>query len=813
MTETMERYDPQSIELKWQKVWGDEQSYHVPNPGPRELAAGDSKKSYVLEMLPYPSGNLHMGHMLVYTIGDVVTHFRRRNGFRVLHPMGFDAFGLPAENAAIKEGGHPRPITERNIVNIRASMRRIGWWLDWPRELSTHDPGYYRWQQWQFLRFLEQGLAYRKGAPVKWCPNDQTVVANEQVLPDGTCERCGALVESRVMEQWFFRITDYAQALLDDLETVDWPDSIKARQRNWIGRSEGAEVVFRIDEWNEDVTVFTTRPDTLYGATFFVLAPEHALVSRVDSDEVRAYVRRAAAKKTEERAAATEKTGIFTGLHVVNPVNGERLPVYVADYVLSDYGTGAIMAVPAHDTRDFEFAQTFGLPVRQVIRPADAEVEGGLPYTVHTEGEILVNSGDGDGLPAPEGGRRIVEELEARGKGRFAINFRLRDWGFSRQRYWGCPIPIVYCDACGIVPVPDDELPVVLPDIEDYKPQGRPPLAQAEDWVNVPCPRCGGSGRREVETMDTFVDSSWYFLRYCDADNDEAPFSRDVVDFWNPVDLYIGGVDHATMHMIYARFWTKVLNDLGYVGFREPFRSFFSNGWVTLGNAKISKRSGGAVGPDTFVERYGADAVRMCILFLGPANEDMEWTEEAAEGMSRFIRRLWRVVHEVAAGAPEGEPENGPLARKAHAVIAKATDDIGRRYAFNTGISAVMELVNELSRNPSGPDSRFAAETAVSLIQPYAPHVTEELWGVLGRERLWEQPWPLADPALLVQDEIEIVVQVNGKVRDRLTVASTIEDAELLALVLGSERVQSHVAGKELRKTIVVPGKLVSLVV
>ena len=813
MTETMNRYEPQSIELKWQKVWADEQSFHVPNPESAEIATGEIKKSYVLEMLPYPSGNLHMGHMLVYTIGDVVTHFRRRNGFQVLHPMGFDAFGLPAENAAIKEGGHPRPITERNIVNIRASMRRIGWWLDWPRELSTHDPGYYRWQQWQFLRFLERGLAYRKGAPVKWCPNDQTVVANEQVLPDGTCERCGAIVESRVMEQWFFRITDYAQALLDDLETVDWPESIKARQRNWIGRSEGAEVVFRIDEWDEDVTVFTTRPDTLYGATFFVVAPEHELCARLDSEEVRGYVRSAAAKKTEERAAATEKTGVFTGLHVVNPVNGERLPVYIADYVLSDYGTGAIMAVPAHDTRDFEFAQTFGLPVRQVIRPVEGPGDEELPLTSHTEGEVLVNSGDADGLPAADGGRRIVERLEAEGKGRFTINFRLRDWGFSRQRYWGCPIPIVYCDTCGIVPVPDDQLPVVLPEVEDYKPQGKPPLAQAEDWVNVPCPRCGEPGRREVETMDTFVDSSWYFLRYCDVDNDEAPFSRDVVDFWNPVDLYIGGVDHATMHMIYARFWTKVLNDLGYVGFREPFRSFFSNGWVTLGSTKISKRSGGAVGPDVFVERYGADAVRMCILFLGPANEDMEWTEESAEGMSRFIRRLWRVVHEVAESAPDSEPGNGQLARKAHAVIAKATDDIGRRYAFNTGISAVMELVNDLSKDTTGPDSRFAAETAVSLIQPYAPHVTEELWGVLGRERLWEEPWPMADPALLVKDEVEIVVQVNGKVRDRITVAAEIEDDDLLALALASERVQAHVAGRELRKTIVVPGKLVSLVV
>jgi leucyl-tRNA synthetase len=804
----MEPYDPQAIEAKWQRVWEDERAWEVPTP-----ADPSTRKSYVLEQLPYPSGNLHMGHMLVYTIGDVVTHFRRRNGFQVLHPMGWDAFGLPAENAAIREGGHPRVITERNIENIRASMRRIGWWYDWTRELSTHTPDYYRWQQWQFLRFLERGLAYRKGAPVKWCPNDQTVVANEQVLADGTCERCGALVESRVMEQWFFRITDYAQALLDDLETVDWPESIKARQRNWIGRSEGAEVVFRVEELNEDLEVFTTRPDTLYGATFFVLAPEHELVSRLDSDEVREYVRRAAAKKTDERAAAVEKTGVFTGLDVVNPVNDERIPVYVADYVLADYGTGAIMAVPAHDTRDHDFAVAFGLPIRQVVRPADGEVAEGAAYTSHTEGEVLVNSGDADGLPAVEGGRRIVERLAAEGRGRFAVNYRLRDWGFSRQRYWGCPIPVVHCDACGIVPVPDEELPVVLPEVEDYRPQGRPPLAQAGDWVNVACPRCGGPAQRETETMDTFVDSSWYFLRYCDAHNEEVPFARDVVDSWNPVDLYIGGVDHATMHMIYARFWTKVLNDLGLVGFREPFASFYSNGWVTLGKSKISKRSGAAVGPDTFVERYGADSVRLCILFLGPANEDMEWTEEAAEGMSRFVRRLWRVVHEVADRAPDGEPAGGPLARKAHEVIAKATDDIGRRFAFNTGIAAVMELVNELSRDTSGPDARFAAKTAVSLIQPYAPHVAEELWAALGGERLWEQPWPAADPVMLARDEIEVVVQVNGKLRDRLHVRAGTDDETLVRLALTSDRVQAHLGGREPSRTVVVRDRLVNVVV
>jgi leucyl-tRNA synthetase len=687
----------------------------------------------------------------------------------------------------------------------------MGWWMDWEREISTHDPRYYRWQQWQFLRFLEQGLAYRKGAPVKWCPNDQTVLANEQVLGDGTCERCGALVESRVMEQWFFRITDYADALLDDLETVDWPESIKARQRNWIGRSEGAEIEFRIEEWGEDVTVFTTRPDTLFGATFFVLAPEHELVGRIESEEVQAYVRHAAAKKTEERAAAVEKTGVFTGLHATNPVNGERIPVHVADYVLTDYGTGAIMAVPAHDQRDYDFAQTFGLPVRQVIRPAEGEVE--LPYVSHSEDDVLVNSGEFDDVPAPGGGRRIVERLEQEGRGRFAINYRLRDWGFSRQRYWGSPIPVVYCDVDGIVPVPDDELPVVLPDVEDYKPKGRPPLAQAEDWVHTTCPRCGGAAMRETETMDTFVDSAWYFLRYCDPDNDSAPFDRAPVDYWNPVDLYIGGVDHATMHMIYARFWMKVLNDLGYIGFREPFASFFSNGWVTSGGTKISKRSGAAKGPDHVIERYGADAGRLCILFLGPADQDMEWTEEAAEGMARFVRRLWRVVNEVVERAPAGEPEGGALARKAHETIAKVTDDVGRRFAFNTGISAVMELVNELSRDTGAADARFAAETAVSLIQPYAPHVAEELWERLGHERLWDEPWPVADEAMLERDTVEIVLQVNGKVRDRLQVPASIPEEELVSLALASERVSAHLNGGEPRKTIVVPGKLVNFVV
>jgi leucyl-tRNA synthetase len=806
----MDQYDPQTIEPKWQEIWARERAFEVSN-------APAERKSYVLEQLPYPSGTLHMGHMLVYTIGDVVARFRRRNGMHVLHPMGYDSFGLPAENAAIREGGHPREITERNIESIRRSMRRIGWSYDWSRELSTHEPEYMRWQQWLFLRFFERGLAYRKDAPVKWCPNDQTVLANEQVK-DGRCERCGAEVVTRLMEQWFFRIADYAQELLDDLDRVDYPESIAARQRNWIGRSEGAEIEFRIEGLDADVPVFTTRPDTLFGATFLVLAPEHELIEAIAERsergaEIREYVSRAGTKKTEERAAFEDKTGIDTGLRAVNPVNGERLPVFVADYVLTDYGTGAIMAVPAHDERDFEFARIFGLPVRHVVRTPDGDFAEGAAYVGHTEGEVLVNSGDFDGLLAPEGGRRIVERLQAEGRGQFAINFRIRDWGFSRQRYWGCPIPVVYCDREGIVPVDEADLPILLPEIDDYRPRGKPPLAQAEDWVRTTCPSCGGEARRETETMDTFVDSSWYFLRYCDPRNDEAPFSSEVVDYWNPVDLYLGGTDHATMHMIYARFWIKVLNDLGFVSYREPFTRFFANGWVTLGKLKMSKRAGNIVGPDDFVERYGADACRLNIMFLGPADQDMEWTEASVEGMVRFIRRLWRVVHAVVEATPSSEPAGGALARKAHETVAKATDDIGRRFAFNTAIAAVMGLVNELSRDPAGSDARFAAETAVSLIEPYAPHVAEELWQHLGHERLWETPWPEADPAMLERETFELVIQVNGRVRDRVQVAADLSEDELIETAKASPKVKGMLDGQEVRQAFVVPRKLVNLVV
>jgi leucyl-tRNA synthetase len=810
----MDRYDPHAIEAKWQKIWDGERAFSVPNPEPG--APPSANKRYVLEQLPYPSGTLHMGHMLVYTLGDVRAHFYRRSGYEVMRPMGFDSFGLPAENAAIRGGGPPRETTERNIDHIRSFMKRVGWAIDWDRELSTHSPEYYRWTQWLFLKLYESGLAYRKAAPVKWCPNDQTVLANEQVVA-GRCERCGAVVESRNLEQWFFRTTAYADELLD-FSSLQWPERIIAMQRNWIGRSEGAEIIFRIEDLDLDIPVFTTRPDTVFGATFFVFAPEHELVPKLGEgtpheEEVLEYVRQASAVATLDRVdPEREKTGVFTGRFATNPASGARIPVWVSDYVLMEYGTGAIMAVPAHDERDFAFAQRFELPVKTVVVPADGDeevLEGA--FVAHTDDEKLVNSAQFSGMPAPEGGRAIVEWLEGHQAARFAVAFRLRDWGFSRQRYWGCPIPIIHCGRCGIVPVPERDLPVVLPDIEDYLPKGKPPLASNGEWMRVECPSCGGEARREAETMDTFVDSAWYFLRYCDVHNDQAPFDRSIVDYWGPVDFYQGGVDHATVHMIYARFFQKALADVGLVGFREPFIRFHGNGWVQYGGTKMSKSRGNVIPPDDFVARYGADPVRLAMLFIGPADQDMEFTEEAFEGMVRFCRRLWRVVGDVIDAEPQGT--GGALTRKAHETIAKVTDDIGRRESFNTAIAAVMELVNEISRDPAAPDARFAAETAVSLIQPYAPHVAEELWQRLGRERLWEEAWPEADPAQLERETFELVVQVNGRVRDRVEVAASLSEDELVERAKASPRVQAHLDGKEVKQAIVVPRKLVNLVV
>jgi leucyl-tRNA synthetase len=885
------RYDPQEIEPRWQALWARERTWEVSNDSAAEArrddaeagarAGGRGSNSYVLEMLPYPSGEPHIGHLKVYSVGDAIAHYHRRTGHRVLHPMGYDAFGLPAENHAIKTGVHPRDSTAASIASFQREFRRWGISIDWSRELATHDPRYYRWTQWIFLQLFGAGLAYKKQAAVKWCPKDQTVLANEQVDADGHCERCGALVEVRQLEQWFLRITDYAERLLGDLDGIEWPEHVKTMQRNWIGRSEGAEVTFRCEDLNPahpiDYPVFTTRPDTLFGATFFVMAPEHPDVARLAEgtsyeSDVREYVNKALNESNEERGnAEKEKTGVPLGRTVTNPVNGEQIPMYVADYVLMEYGTGAIMAVPGHDERDYAFARAYDLPIRRVIEgpasaapdadPSAAETtEEGLPYT--GDGPLVNSHPDFDGMSNREALSAIVQWLDREGKGHASVNYRLRDWLVSRQRYWGCPIPIVNCERCGVVPVPEDQLPVELPDIEDYTPKGQSPLEAAEEWVNTKCPECGGQARRETDTMDTFVDSSWYFLRYCDASNEQAAWDKSALKEWMPVDQYIGGVEHAILHLMYARFFTKALADLGHLDFQEPFKALFTQGMVTKDGAKMSKSRGNVVSPAAIIERYGADTARCYILFIGPPDQDADWSDEGMEGVHRFLSRLWRMAaetseissnadkgdaphaaHPEGAHAPlrrtahvqsggsahvptrtaeipdsDGKPagaEDLELLRKAHWAIEKVSNDL-RRFAFNTAISAVMELLNECSRlrEETSVESRsFALATAASLLFPFAPHVSADIYDRLTGERVWEQPWPQADPALLERDEYELVCQVNGKLRDRVFAATGADVEELKELCKGAPNVRAHLDGKEIVKEIVVPGKLVNLVV
>jgi leucyl-tRNA synthetase len=800
----MERYDPKTIEPKWQKIWADEHTWEVSNE------PDDRPQAYVLVMLPYPSGEPHIGHLKVYSVGDAVAHFARRNGNRVLNPMGYDAFGLPAENHAIKTGQHPRESTEAAIREFRRQFREWGISIDWTRELSTHDPEYYRWTQWLFLRLYERGLAYRKEAAVKWCPKDQTVLANEQVI-DGRCERCGTIVEVRQLEQWFFRITEYADRLLEDMQTIDWPRHVITMQENWIGRSEGAEVVFRCEELGIDYPVFTTRPDTIFGATFFVLAPEHPDVLRLnDSPEVHDYVNRSLNETPEERGDEhKQKTGVPLGHTVTNPATGEQIPMWVADYVLLEYGTGAVMGVPAHDARDFEFAQQFGLEIRRVI---DC---GELPCT---DDGPMVNSGRFDGLNNREAYEQITDWLESEAKGTRSVNYRLRDWLLSRQRYWGCPIPMLYCEKDGLVAVPDEQLPVELPDIQDYKPKGQPPLATATDWVNTTCPKCGGPARRETDTMDTFVDSSWYFLRYCDPHNDEAPWSREAVDMWMPVDQYIGGIEHAILHLMYARFFVKALADMDLVGVQEPFAKLFTQGMITREGAKMSKSKGNVVAPEDYVQRFGADTARCYILFIGPPSLDADWQDSGVAGVHRFLSRLWTAAMEApddgSAGSAPGEA--GELLRKAHWAIDKVTHDMQSNFGFNTAIAAVMELTNEIYRQresaPPG-DVRFAVSTAASLIFPFAPHLGSEVYELMTGRRVWEEPWPHADPALLERDEIQLVVQVNGKLIDRLAAPASASSEQLEELARASDKLSARLNGKEIVKTVVVPGKLVNFVI
>ncbi|MEA2153536.1 MAG: leucyl-tRNA synthetase [Solirubrobacteraceae bacterium] len=822
-------YDPHEIESRWQDVWATEHTWEVAN---EHDAGGSASNSYVLEMLPYPSGEPHIGHLKCYAVGDAIAHFHRRLGRRVLHPMGYDAFGLPAENHAIKTGVHPRVSTAESIASFQRQFRSWGISIDWSRELATDEPGYYRWTQWIFLELFKSGLSYRKEAAVKWCPHDQTVLANEQVDADGRCERCGTLVEVRQLEQWFLRITDYAERLLNDLDEIDWPQNVKTMQRNWIGRSEGAEVTFRCDELDIDYPVFTTRPDTLFGATFFVMAPEHPDVLRLvegteHEHEVREYVNAALNETNEERGNADKpKTGVALGRTVTNPVNGEQIPMYVADYVLMEYGTGAIMAVPGHDERDHAFARTFDLPIRRVIEAAggsDAADSAELPYT--GDGVLVNSREDFDGLANREALGAIVRWLDVQGKGHASVNYKLRDWLVSRQRYWGTPIPILYCESCGVVPVPYDQLPVELPDIEDYTPKGRSPLAAAEDWVNTTCPSCAGAARRETDTMDTFVDSSWYYLRYCDPHNQTAAWDAEALREWMPVDQYIGGVEHAILHLMYARFFCKALADLGHLQFQEPFGALFTQGMVTKDGAKMSKSRGNVVSPRSIVENVGADTARCYILFVGPPDQDADWSDAGVEGVHRFLSRLWRLATETAerAGAQSGpvespvgaEGDDLVLVRKAHWAIDKVSSDM-RRFAFNTAIAAVMELLNDCSRMRESADvdaQRFALATAASLLFPFAPHVCADVYDRLTGERVWEADWPNADEQLLERDEYELVCQVNGKLRDRVQAASNASADELKDLCRAAPNVQAHLDGKQVVKEIVVPGKLVNLVV
>jgi leucyl-tRNA synthetase len=840
-----QRYDPQEIEPRWQSVWADEHTWEVVNRTPEQLKAlghgapgshgrlltpDTEPDAYVLEMLPYPSGEPHVGHLKNYSVGDAVAHFHRRLGERVMHPMGYDAFGLPAENNAIKTGVHPRVATQASIDSYRRQFHRWGISIDWSREFGTHEPRYYRWTQWIFLRLYERGLAYRKEAAVNWCPNDQTVLANEQVDAEGRCERCGCRVEIRQLEQWFFRITDYAERLLTDLDHIDWPEHVKTMQRNWIGRSEGAEVTFRCQELGIDYPVFTTRPDTLFGATFFVMAPEHPDVLRLSAGteyelQVHEYVNHAITETGEERGDLDQpKTGVALGRTVVNPVNGESIPMYVADYVLMEYGTGAIMAVPAHDERDYAFARAFGLPIRRVIEGENPDGdEQGLPYT--GDGPLVNSTPEFDGLDNRRAYAEIVAWLDRKGLGHGSVSYRLRDWLVSRQRYWGCPIPIVYCDRCGMVPVPDDELPVRLPDIDDYTPKGRSPLAAAESWVTTTCPECGEPARRETDTMDTFVDSSWYFLRYCDAKNEHAAWDRAATREWMPVDQYIGGVEHAILHLMYARFFTKALADMGLLDIEEPFASLFTQGMITRDGAKMSSSKGNVVAPSSIVDRFGADTARCYVLFIGPPDQDADWSDEGVEGVHRFLGRLWRLSADVAERSPSGDnqpPSAGEahgadlaLLRKAHWAIDKVGGDL-RRFAFNTAIAAVMELINECYRvrdQASDATLRFALSSAASILFPFAPHVSSDAYQLLNGERVWEEPWPMADEAFLESDFYELVCQVNGKLRDRVQVASDATLEELKESCRVAPNVRAHVDGREIVKEVVVPGKLVNLVV
>jgi len=811
-----ERYNPAEIEKKWQEKWHADGVYRTPDD------AGD--KFYFLTMLPYTSGDLHCGHWYAMAPSDAAARYRRMRGRNVFFPIGFDAFGLPAENAAIKQGIHPHKWTYDNIDRMRGQLRSMGAMWDWTSEVVTCDPEFYRWNQWFFLKFLEKGLAYRALAPANWCPSCQTVLANEQVLPDGTCERCGTPVTHRDLEQWFFRITNYADELLD-FSRMQWPEQITTMQRNWIGRSEGLEISFGLEApgvEQKELRVFTTRPDTIFGVTFMVLAPEHPLVPLLTTAEhraeVEAYVDQAR-RQTEIERLSTErqKTGVFTGAYCRNLLNGRDVPIWIADYALLWYGTGAVMGVPAHDQRDFEFAQQYGIAVPVVIAPP--EWDGSPLEQAYVEPGTMVNSGRFDGLPSEDGKAAVADYVESQGWGRRTVSYRIRDWLISRQRYWGTPIPVIHCEKCGAIPVPEDQLPVLLPEDAEFKPTGESPLARHERFVNVDCPRCGGPARRETDTMDTFMDSNWYFIRYLSPKYDAGPVEPRRAEAWLPVDQYTGGAEHAVMHLLYARFFWKVVRDLGIVKGDEPFLRLFNQGQI-LGpdGQRMSKSRGNVVAPDEYVARYGADTFRCYLMFIGPWDEGGPFGTEGITGVWRWLNRVWGLVlNEPAFGQASTEAVR-EMRRLTHQTVRKATEDM-ERFRFNTLLAALMEMTNGLLRGrDAGPVDldawSEAIESLLLMLAPVAPHVTEELWARSGRPySVHRQAWPAWDSELAREDEITLVVQVNGKVRDRIQAPAGIDEARARELALASPRVRQFTDGKELAKVVYVPGKLVNVVV
>lgn len=832
-----ERYNPQAIEEKWQARWQAENAFACSHES-------DKPKYYVLEMFPYPSGNIHMGHVRNYSIGDVVARSKRMQGFNVMHPMGWDAFGLPAENAAIKNNTHPAEWTYANISNMRTQLKRLGYSYDWSRELATCRPEYYRWEQMFFLRLLEKGMVYRKKAPQNWCPSCHTVLANEQVI-DGLCWRCDSAVVQKDLTQWFLKITAYGDELLEDLAKLEggWPDRVIAMQRNWIGKSTGAAISFGLEKaikGVEGIDVFTTRPDTVFGVTFMTLAPEHPLVEKLiegypKAEEVRAFVERIRnMDRMDRQSDAVEKEGIFTGAYAIHPFTGQRVPLWLGNFILADYGTGAVMGVPAHDQRDFEFARKYGLPLHVVINPVGEALDPETMTEAFTADGVMVNSGPFDGIPNEDGKKAVAQSLEKQGKGKATTQFRLRDWNISRQRYWGSPIPIIYCDQCGIVPEKEENLPVLLPlDVKTHS-DGRSPLADTPSFAHCMCPTCGGPARRETDTMDTFVESSWYFARFTSARDSEAPFNMEAIKYWLPVDQYIGGVEHAILHLLYSRFFTKLLRDMGFfpAELAEPFSNLLTQGMVLKDGGKMSKSKGNVVDPTAMIKKYGADTVRLFCLFAAPAERDFDWSDSGIEGASRFIGRVWRLFTEEqerllplkACASTEQDAvssEARDLRRREHLTVKKAREDMGDRFQFNTAIAAVMELVNSmyLSREKLGMDEAdrrvfsSAMSTVITLLSPIIPHVCDELWERLGHSTpVSDELWPDWSQAATAQDMLTVALQVNGKLRGTVEIPAEADKAAMEATALADSAVQRHLAGLTVRKVVVVPGKLVNIV-